>query len=314
VSATPSDVARAPREFSTAGLPAGERIERWERHNSTALIGLQCRTIGSGALDAREINVELGALGLARVIAGPHIVERSTAHITASPVDSIALYFTLSGEAFFYRDDGVRTLRPGQVLAMDADTPFVRGFSGGLDELVVRVPRTAFADHTGLADLDNPVVAAFNGDPQADALAHLVARALSADATAPADEDTLLDLVAFIATGGRRAGASTHLAAAKAFIAAHLTDPRLGAAMVAAGVGLSARQLSRVFADSGVSVPHYIRERRLDRAHALLIDTARQHLPVADIAAQCGFGSAAHFSTAFAERFGAAPSEIRRRR
>ncbi|OBC00413.1 hypothetical protein A5784_20540 [Mycobacterium sp. 852013-50091_SCH5140682] len=301
-------------EFSTAGLPADERIERWERHNSTSLIGLQCRTIGSGVLDAREINVELGTLGLARVTAGPHIVERSTAHIAASPVDSIALYFTLSGEAFFYRDDGVRTLRPGQVLAMDADKPFVRGFSGGLDELVVRVPRAAFADHTGVTDLDSPVVAAFTGDPQADALARLVARVLSADATAPVDENTLLDLVAFIATGGRRAGASAHLAAAKAFIAAHLTDPRLGAAMVAAGVGLSPRQLSRVFADSGVSVPHYIRERRLDRAHALLIDTAHRLLPVADIAAQCGFGSAAHFSTAFAERFGAAPSEVRRRR
>jgi AraC-like DNA-binding protein len=312
VSSTDADTGRGPREFSTVGLPVAERIERWEQHNSTSLIGLQCRTIGSGVLDAREINVELGSVGLARVTAGPHIVERSTAQITAAPVDSIALYFTLSGEAFFYRDDGVRTLRPGQVLAMDADTPFVRGFSGGLDELVVRIPRATFTEHTGVADLDRPIVVAFTGDPQADALAHLVGRALSADVPIPTDEDTLLDLVAFIAAGGRHADASVHLAAAKAFIAAHLTDPRLGAAMIAAGVGLSPRQLSRVFAASGASVPQYIRERRLDRARALLADAANRHIPVAEIAARCGFGSAAHFSTAFAERFGAAPSELRR--
>lgn len=311
---TPIDVTRGPREFSTAGLPAAERIERWEQHNSTSLIGLQCRTIGSGVLDAREINVELGSVGLARVTAGPHIVERSTARITAAPVDSIALYFTLSGEAFFYRDDGVRTLRPGQVLAMDADTPFVRGFSGGLDELVVRIPRAIFAERTGVADLASPIVTAFAGDPQADALARLVGRALGADAPAPADESTLLDLVAFVATGGQHAGASAHLAAAKAFITGHLTDPRLGVPMIADGVGLSARQLSRVFAAAGASVPQYIRERRLDRAHSLLTDTAHRHRPIADIAARCGFGSAAHFSTAFTERFGAAPSEIRRHR
>ena len=33
----------APKAFSTVGLPAARRVELWETHNATALIGLTCR-------------------------------------------------------------------------------------------------------------------------------------------------------------------------------------------------------------------------------------------------------------------------------
>ncbi len=43
---------------------------------------------------------------------------------------------------------------------------------------------------------------------------------------------------------------------------------------VAAAIGISERQLSRVFAADGISVPRHILERRLQLARALLSSTA----------------------------------------
>src|SRR4051794_41706597 len=131
-----------PVLFSTAGLPDAERIARWEDHNERALIGLRCRMITESRLDATELNVQLGDIQLVRVRGNAHVVERSRQVIRRRPAEAIAVYLTLMGEAFFYHDEGVQALRPGQVLMVDADRPFIRGFAKGLEELAIKVPRS----------------------------------------------------------------------------------------------------------------------------------------------------------------------------
>lgn len=63
--------------FSTVGLPAARRVERWESHNAAALIGLDVRVDGS--LEATEVNVQLPVVRLARVRGSAHAVERTQA-------------------------------------------------------------------------------------------------------------------------------------------------------------------------------------------------------------------------------------------
>lgn len=303
-----------PREFSTVGLPHHRRIELWEGHNAAALIGLRCRVMDAGSLEATEINVQLDQVQLARVTGSSHVVERDSALIRRRPVDSIAMFFTLVGEAFFYHEDGVRVLRPGQVLVWDADRPFMRGFSRGLEELVVKVPRAALADRAGMGSLRLPIVLDFamGMNPYATALARCVGQAARSTDPLPADERTVVELAAVLATGGRAEAASAHCAAARAYIERHLADPGLSASRVAAAVGVSTRHLSRVFAADGLSVPRYILDRRLERAHGILRGTAARQLTIAEIAGRCGFVSATHFSRAFVRRYGLRASEIRR--
>src|SRR5580698_3496838 len=69
--------------------------------------------LGEATLDATELNLQLEQLHLARVRGNAHVVERSPELIRRHPADAIAVYLTLVGEAFFYHDDGVRTVRPG---------------------------------------------------------------------------------------------------------------------------------------------------------------------------------------------------------
>ena len=301
-----------PLRFSTAGLPEAQRIALWEDHNAQALIAVRCRSLQDTTLEATEINVALPHLQLARVLGNPHIVERTEKTVRAAPSDAVACYFALAGEAFFYHDDGVRTLIPGQAIVCDADRPFLRGFSRGLEELAIKVPRQVFAELTGTPAPATPLVLDFAcGNVQARTLARLVGGAVRADGALPVDEDTVLDLIGGF-VGDRPADlAAVHLTTAKSYIEERLTDPGLTAAHVARGVGISERHLSRVFATGGTSVPRYILGRRLDLAHGLL--TERAEPSVTEVAYRCGFSSPARFSHAFKERFGVRATDTRRR-
>lgn len=79
---------------------------------------------------------------------------------------------------------------------------------------------------------------------------------------------------------------------------------------LAAGVGLSSRQLERLFQKYLARSPsRYYLDLRLDRARFLLLQTA---LPILNIAIACGFVSAAHFSKCYRDRFSRSPSGERR--
>jgi AraC-like DNA-binding protein len=170
----------------------------------------------------------------------------------------------------------------------------------------------------------------------ARALARLAGRATRAERPVPPDERTVLDLVAVLAGGRNAARATAHCAAAYSYIEEHLTDPNLGADQIAAAIGISERQLSRVFAAEGTSVPRHILTRRLTLAHSLLTGPAPEQAAaaqagaaeagppqaappqacpeqVAVIAARCGFTSASYFSHAFRQRFGYRATDLRPR-
>ncbi|MET0930788.1 MAG: AraC family transcriptional regulator [Aeromicrobium sp.] len=304
----------SPIEFSTVGLPDQERIELWEGHNAEALIGLRCRTLDVSQLEATEINVQLDAVGLARVVGTSHVVERDADLIRRRPSDAVVMYFSLVGDAFFYSEDGVRTVSPGQLLLCDADKAFMRGFSRGLEELVVKMPRSVFSDITGVTALVDPMVFDFSkkGNSHAAALAHHVSRATRSNDPVPPDERAILELVSVLTTGARDDLNTAHRAAARSYIERRLADPSLSASQVADSIGISPRHLSRVFAADGTSVPRYILARRLDLARALLGKPAATSMTIAEIAHLCGFVSAAHFSNAFVSRFAVRASDVRR--
>jgi AraC-like DNA-binding protein len=296
--------------FSTAELPASQRVARWEDHNRHALIGLRCHLLGDAPFDGTEVNRQLDRMHLARVRGSSHVVERPAAVIRRDPADAIAVYLTLVGEAFFYHDDGVLTLHPGQALICDADRPFVRGFSHGLEELAVKVPRPVFREATGLDALPAPLVRdVAHGDVAARTFARLVERGLRPGSEA-VDEAAVLQLLAALAGRTPADPGAVYRANARAFIADHLADPGLTAARIAAGVGISERHLSRTFAAAGTSVPRYVLARRLERARTLLV--SERAAAVAEVAARCGFGSASYFSQAFRAHFGVRPADVRR--
>ena len=95
-----------------------------------------------------------------------------------------------------------------------------------------------------------------------------------------------------------------------AFVDAHLDSADLSLPRLAAQANLSEFHFARMFRVSmGCTVHDWVAARRLDRARALLRETALQQ---ADIAAACGYASASHLSRHVKAATGATPGQFRR--
>jgi transcriptional regulator GlxA family with amidase domain len=132
-----------------------------------------------------------------------------------------------------------------------------------------------------------------------------VQEALCVDRVRGADERQRVALQA-------RFGASQpKLAEAVALMESNIEEP-LAADDIAQLVGLSRRQLERLFKQYLGSLPsRYYLELRLQRSRQLLIET---HHSIVQVGLMCGFSSGSHFSTAFGTLFGMTPREQRQRR
>lgn len=86
-------------------------------------------------------------------------------------------------------------------------------------------------------------------------------------------------------------------------------DHRTNQRQLAFGVGLSERQLERLFRGYLDTTPsRYARDHRLGRARDLLRQTG---MSVIEVAVACGFTTASHFTKSYRERFGVTPGEDR---
>lgn len=279
--------------FRTHDLPGSRRLTGWEEHNARALVGL--RVTADRPFEGTEVNLALPRLQVARVSGSPHAVERGVRQIAEHPADGVVVYFSLTGESRFEHRGGGELVLPGQALVLDGDQPFRREFSDGLTELVLKAPRRGPV---------RPRLFGFRDDAHARALVSALSSALRGPADWEGLERTasrLLDSV----LGHRTPEAD--LAAAHAFIAAHLHQQDLCAHRIADAIGYSERHLSRLFARSGQSVPQAILTARLDAARSLL----GEPVPLSEVAARTGFASQAHFSRTYRARFGVTPRQDR---
>jgi AraC-like DNA-binding protein len=301
-------------KFSTVGLLPEQRIVRWQEYNSRALMDLRCRSLKPTEFEGATINLQLAHTHLAHIrTATPSVIERRPEMIRQCPAEAIVLQFVLAGDAFIYHNDGVRALRPGQLLVCDADQPFIRGFSAGYKELFLKVSRHAFRQNTGLTQVEAPVFKPFSAryGTVAASLAERVRDALRpSDGQSP--EEDILRLVGAMWHPDADADSSTYMASARSFIDSRLSDDTLCAAKIAAAVGVSPRHLSRIFSRAGSTVPQYVLARRLDVSRNMLEQTTYASMTIGEISARCGFRSNAYFSTAFTARFGQRPSDVRR--
>ena len=94
-----------------------------------------------------------------------------------------------------------------------------------------------------------------------------------------------------------------------AFVEENLGN-NIGLVELAAVAGYSANHFARLFKRAfGVSPHQYVLERRVERAKAILRDPRRS---LAEVALECGFGSQAHFNTAFKAKAGITPGAYRK--
>ena len=179
-------------------------------------------------------------------------------------------------------------------------------------EHLLRQPQ--FRDLTGPAILRPPPETAGRIDLLCDWLAGIA----NLPDRAP-EAQRLLELILVLLAGGTKAGNAVTPAATatpdrlQQVLAMIHKDPRSAPTLAQAAqvLNLSESYFSRLFkARIGMGYAAYVQMHRLNVAAQLLLSGPAQ---VSQIAYAVGFGSAAHFSTIFSQRFGLSPRECRLR-
>lgn len=98
--------------------------------------------------------------------------------------------------------------------------------------------------------------------------------------------------------------------AALEYMRAHLGEQSLTADKIAEALYISRRRLYQLF-DDGQGVSERLKGLRIERAKTLLADPAKAGRGIAEIARDCGFTSAPHFSRTFRRATGRTPREFR---
>lgn len=151
---------------------------------------------------------------------------------------------------------------------------------------------------------------ASGGTATADLMLHLIEQKHGYDlAVAVADQmvyNAVRDATAEqrVSLQSRSGMRNTHMAKAIQKMQDAIEDP-ISPAVIAADIGISTRQLERLFGKYLNSTPKkYYMEMRLERARNLLIQTEAS---VTDVAFACGFESPGHFSRVYRTNFGVTP-------
>ncbi|MEM9221189.1 MAG: GlxA family transcriptional regulator [Pseudomonadota bacterium] len=153
-------------------------------------------------------------------------------------------------------------------------------------------------------------VTASGGSATADLMLHLIAETHGSDlSTAVADqmvynavrEGTAPQKVSLQSRNGMR---NRHLVSALETMKSRLGEP-LSSSEIARGLGISTRQLERLFGKYLNTTPkRYFMEMRLDRARHLLIQT---EMSITEVALSCGFENPTHFTRLYRAAFGITP-------
>lgn len=314
--------------FNTRGIVPDNRIQMWERHNAKALIPLDIRTLDNRPLHASETNLHLPAVRMASVFGTSQIVERSETYISENPTGVIAIFFATEGDAFFYHRGGHILLRPGQAIIYDVDRPFIRGFNYRFRELVLTIPKQRFLNMIGPQHPELPACFDFGltGAPGQQALARLVNIALKQIEAGGGQsgsnssgvkkswseiEEEIFSLLRNV-LGGASSSEDGIIAAAKNHIELNIGDRDLSPGQIAAAVGISERQLSRIFAEADTTVGRYVLQQRLGFAKTALCSREQDVVSVGEIGKRFGFASPSHFSRTFREQYGLTPLQCRK--
>ena len=161
---------------------------------------------------------------------------------------------------------------------------------------------------------DGPCPTASGGTATADLMLHLIGRRHGEDLAVEIADQMVYnafrdgDGAQRVSVQARRGMRNAHVAEAGRMMGARTEDP-MTPAQIAEEIGISTRQLERLFSRyMHCSPKKYATDMRLEKARNLLLQT---EIPITEVALACGFASASHFSRVYRGRYGEPPSSDR---
>lgn len=300
--------------FDTDQVGPRDRLAAWSAGGSQLTFPWRADSARRQAFRARASAHRAGGVVFAWIGASAQRVIRDRREIRQSAEAFFNIALPLRGD--LHADHGGQQViaGPGDLTIVDTTRPHVFAYNSAFEQIAIQVPQALWRERYGRRPL--PVGRLL---PASDPRVFLAAQTIHSTFLASAGRggalllpvvDTLLAALAGI--GDDLAAVTTPRRAlyerAIALIGARLADPALDGDAVARELGVSRRYLDRVFAAADTTFGERVRAMRLARADAELVRSGRA---VAEIAADCGFVSPAHFSRVYRARYGRPPRERR---
>ena len=311
-----SDQLGIVRSFSTSSAPKEQRIPMWEDHNRTALVDLRTACFARDSLTSTMLNLPLASMRLTDIASNDHVIERSGTHIGRTPAGTVLLCLLAKGDASFFGAHGSERIGSSEAILYDSDEPFMYGFNSPMRQHIFQIPRTKFHELTGRERLPQPMVFGKADERTLSSFRRIFANTMRSSilrqTTADEQPEESFDgLFSMLLDSRNRGNSRAQYAMAKDFIASNFDQPGLSVGDVASAVGVSERQLSRVFADHGIGVAESIAEVRLAVAHDMLTSTSSSGLSIGEITRRVGYIHLSHFSRSFKARYGMTARDVK---
>ena len=305
--------------LSTDDLPDKDRVAMWRDHCCRVVMKLDIEPIGDARLEYSILARDLPGVRVMSTASSPVRIIRTREYLADGNGDLVFIINQTGKTSVTARGRDV-ALREGDALLMSASEVkvFDRHSYGGA--LSFRIPRSVLSSMVTYVDDVVMQVVPYNAD----------ALKLLAGYAAPLFNDIALatpefrrtavnhlhDLVA-LALGAAldgvagRAIPAARLRMAKSYIMENSSRRDLSVGAVAAHLGLTPRNLQRLFETEGTTFSEFLLSQRLSRAHRMLTEPRLAQNPVGAIAYDAGFGDLSYFNRSFKRRFGVTPRDVR---
>lgn len=307
--------------FDTRVVAPHERIDYWEERCADKIVGLRCSCLSESGLSARYHYFDLGRIKMIDIVADEHFVERTPHLLRQREKDSAFLMLILSGKIFVNRAGQCSVAEAGDVVLYDTNHAYMHGFPAQARQVIFEIPGEDFRDR--FADWSLREVVHFGGSTNPGRVVPIALRNVlqaartsdwSVEGYAGLIEDEIWGVMetACSLTRGRTRSAyhARTMQRLRRHISDNLQDPDLSPASIAVAMGLSLRQLNRLFEDEPLSLMELVFARRLEGARSD-IQRFGAGASISDISYRWGFKSLAHFSRKFRDRFGISPSQAK---
>ncbi|MFE0759291.1 helix-turn-helix domain-containing protein [Inquilinus sp. NPDC058860] len=298
--------------YSTRGLPRTSQVEAVLAYDNEFARIVPSEADPASGFDIEDRLVALGSMivGTRRIAASSYV--RSAAEIRRNPIDHFCFFVCRYGKV-----SASQNIQSGNVIIHDHGQPYEASYTD-CEESAVVLPREIMGKVSVLAEALNarsipgplPGLLADHIHSLANRMSeftladapHVIAatQAMIAACLAPT-RDALI--------AARAPVAEALIQRVKRHVEEHLHDPSLSVDQICRIIGISRRQVYRLFEPCG-GVERYIKRRRLAYAHARLADPGEVRR-VKEIGYDLGFSSAAEFSRSFRQAFGYSPREVR---
>ena len=274
-----------------------------------------------GPMAAHFSLTELGDLVLCSSVSTAVKLHRTAELARDDLTPSVFLALQMTGSSVVVQRGREVVLRPGELVVYDSTMPFVLSDTAGMRQHKFRFP----LDRMGLpADVFRQICATTlcPGHPIAELAAAYFYRLASRPASFEraggevVSEPSIELLRAVITTHldavelGKDSVHATLFVRIMEYVRAHLRDPRLSAAQIAAEHHISVRHLYKVLAANGISLGDWIRTHRLEQCRNE-IGAKGPVDPLASIARRWGFTDPSSFARIFRAAYDMSPREWR---